>query len=460
MSDSEINYPDVFGYITDVERYHVGPVQVALATRPRNVQAGRQFEVILLIQNATDAKVDVTVSLEAPSKDHEGKKGRFISSTQKLVVSVEPAEVGYALIPMSTMPDTAVGSDYMIGVDIKAKTLSKGKQVRAASGGGFFHIDKVNPANREKIEELKKLRFTSRKRGGLFSGNVLETPVSVLPGKIASPLDLKPGWVSLWTLDAQDDVELLLDKYGEIMRLRVLPALKKEAIYPLMVKKVHETFKKAGYPLKKPEVEAIARLLTLILDFATGKSGATNAGRYDVMTTLKNRERDKAKAQKARLIDDLAVETVLPYWAVGFMRLIAKDERVSHVPVKAIPHFLFDDLLKDAMIYGFKLVERDGGQDLGTEEEMEQFADLIIEKLSKRGEINFSYAYLPLVMAGLIVTDQVLMPDDKLGDIMQELRFLIDERYTEHNEDNDAVFDMATFILEQTLKKYGFLNNR
>lgn len=460
MSDQEVNYPDVFGYITDAERHNVGPVQVALATRPRNVQAGRQFEVIMLIQNATDSQVDVTITLDIPSKDHDGKKGRFITNSHKLVLSVEPAEVGYAMLPMSTMPDTAIGSDYMIGMDIKVKQITKGKHVRTGGGGGFFNIDKVAKPNREKIEDLKKLRFSTQKRSGLFSGNILETPISVMPGKIGSPLDLKPGWVSLWTLDAQDDVDLLLNKYGEIMRLRVLPALKKETIYPLVVRQIFDTFKKAGYSLTKPETQSIARLMTLILDFAGGKSGATNAGRYDVMTTLKNRERDKAKAQKARLIDDLAVDTVLPFWAIGFMRLIAKDERVSQVPVKAILHFLFDDLLKDAMIYGFNIVERDSGENLGTEEEMEQFSDLIISKLKKRGEVNFSYTYLPLVMGGVIVTDQILMEDDKIGDIMKELRFLVDERSNERDEDNEAVFSMATFILEQTLKKYGFLNNR
>ncbi|PJF26758.1 MAG: hypothetical protein CUN52_15400 [Phototrophicales bacterium] len=63
-------------------------------------------------------------------------------------------------------------------------------------------------------------------------------------------------------------------------------------------------------------------------------------------------------------------------------------------------------------------------------------------------------------MGGIIVTDQVLMHQEQLADVMKEMRTMVEEREAERNDDNDAVFRMAEFVLAQTLKKYGMLDNR
>lgn len=459
MADkSNMTYPDVFGYITDAERVTVGVVQVALATRPRIVQAGRQFEVIMLMQNASDSPADVTVTLQLPEKDHAGKKGRFITGQDKLVVGLGAAEVGYAMLPMSTMPDCAIGENYMIGMDIAVKVSNpKANRVRPNVGGALFNPKKVTEDVAQKIEELKKLKFSTQKRGFL-RGTAFETPITVMEGKLAKPPSLTPQWVSLWTLENQQDSELLLGKYEELLKLKVLPSLKKELVYPPILDKVRETFRKAGYPLSAIEASCVARLMTLILEFAHphSKHGSIVSGEFDVSGMFKMREKDK----KARILETSEVSIALPKWLQGYMKILAQDERMAGVAPKAIPHFLFDDLLADALSYAFRIVERDSGENLGSDEDMREFAQVIIEKLKTKGEMNFSYAYLPLVMGGIIVTDQVLMHQEQLADVMKEMRTMVEEREAERNDDNDAVFRMAEFVLAQTLKKYGMLDNR
>lgn len=459
MADkSNITYPDVFEYITDAERITVGVVQVALATRPRIVQAGRQFEVILLMQNASDSQADVTVTLQIPEKDHAGKKGRFIMGQDRLVVGLGPAEVGFAMLPMSTMPDCAIGENYMIGMDIVVKVSNpKANRVRPNSGGAVFNPKKATEEAQKHIEELRKLKFSTQKRGFLRS-TVIETPITVMEGKLAKPPSLNPQWVSLWTLENQQDSTILLDKYEEILKLKVLPSLKKEMIYPPILEKVKEVFRKAGYSLSPIEASCVARLMTLILEFAHphSKHGSLIAGEFDVSNMFKMREKDK----KARVLETAEIQTALPRWLQGYMKILVQDERMGGVAPKAIPHFLFDDLLADALGYAFRLVERDSGENLGSDEERAEFADDIIKKLKTKGEMNFSYAYLPLVLGGVIVTDMVLFHNEKLTDIMKEMRTMVEERESERDDTNEAVFRMSEFVLAQTLKKYGMLDNR
>ncbi len=449
-----VNYPDVFGYITDAERVNVGVVQVALATRPRIVQAGRPFEVIMLIQNASDSAVDVTVTLRPPEKDSSGHKGRFITGKTRLVVGMEPAEVGYAMIPLSSMPDTAVGNDYTVGMDIGVKVLEKkANRVRQADGGGRFNPERISPDARQQLEDLRKLTFSTQKRGGLLRGATgLQTPFSILAGKIGKPLNLTPGWVSLWTLDNQSDIEPLIEKYGELLRLKVLPVLKRQRLYPLLLAKTTETFKKAGYPLTDLEATIVARLLTLILEFAQSgdlvAQGGHAAGAYFVQSIL-----------TTKLLPGEERERHLPHWTMAFLQALAKDDRIARVPAKAIVHFAYKELVHDAIIYGLQMVERDTGESLGAVEEMEDYAQLVLKNLHTRDHMSFSYAYLPLVLAGVIVIDLVMMKDERLVDLLKEMRDLVENRRTEENEDTEAVFDMSRYILNLTLKKYGILDS-
>ena len=76
-------FPDVLGYITGGERINIGVVQIAPGVRPKIAQAGRPFEIALVIQNACDAKVDVTINLHLPKQ--------FAAKSSRIVVGLTPA---------------------------------------------------------------------------------------------------------------------------------------------------------------------------------------------------------------------------------------------------------------------------------------------------------------------------------------------------------------------------------
>jgi len=83
---------------------------------------------------------------------------------------------------------------------------------------------------------------------------------------------------------------------------------------------------------------------------------------------------------------------------------------------------------------------------------MKSYADAMIGRMLKPGEMNFSYTYLPLVLGGILVQDRVLLPDEKLKDILNELKDLLDHRAEEHTEDTDLIFELQTGLLPNRLE--------
>ena len=445
------NYPDVLRYITDEPPYATGVVEVSLALRPRIVRAGRPFEAIVLLQNMSESAIDVKVALQIPDKDAQGKKDRFLAKNANLVVELGEAEVGYVKLPMTTLPDTAIGNEYSIGIDIStSKPSDKPVRVRDGDSENLLNPTTLPEDMQNEIAELKKLKFSAQKRRKL-RGNTIEAQFSVLAGKVGSVLNLEPGWQSLWTLKDQNDEDLLISKFRNLIRDKTLPRLRRQLFYEPLRNTIEKRFEDAGYPLMNIEADAMARLLTLVIEY--GNATRTNqvaleAGHLHIEPRLKEKR--------------MAIEEVhpLPRWASTFLRAVAQDERIAAVPERAIPAFCFDDLLYDAMKYSFQEIEKVTGENLGTEEETDAYIDLVVQKLSSKGKMDISYAYMPLLMGGIVAFDKILLKDERLADVLGQFNFLLDDRKGEKTEDNALVFAMTQQIMEQTLRQYGALDNR
>ncbi|RMG80421.1 MAG: hypothetical protein D6712_18140, partial [Chloroflexi bacterium] len=262
------NFPDILGTITGGLRYNFGFVQAALAVRPRVVRAGRPFEAIILLQNVTDAPIDAQVVLKIPDRDAKRKKGRFVAKNRKLVVGLEAAEVGYVTLPINCLPDTAIGQDYRIGVDIKTRLVDKNtkpKRIRLPEGGGEVEMDILSNSLRGEIASLQSLAFDSMSQSIL--GSTVEVPFSVMSGRAGTLAELKAGWTSLWTIKDHLDDRLLLQRYYQTLKAMVLPNIRRKQSYEMLLRQTETAFSKAGFPLRPIEQFLVAKLLTLILEY-------------------------------------------------------------------------------------------------------------------------------------------------------------------------------------------------
>jgi hypothetical protein len=442
MADS-VNYPDVLGFLSGGQRANFGSAQVALAVRPRIARAGRPFEVLVFVQNASDGAIDVTMTLHLPSVDAKRQHDRFLTQTQRLVVTVQGAEVGYVVLPVTTLADTAVSDAYKIGVEVEVKALEKSSRIRANEGGGKFSVERLSGETKAALEALRPLTFhTVRAR------NRVEVPVTVMSGSVGKIADFTPGWVSLCKLGDFGDNRLLLHHYGPTVQVNALPRLKRTVFYQPLLDTTESRFAEAGYTLKNAEAAPIAKLLMLVLEYATPRFNAHGnmaARTFDVEVLL--------------MRDPLTVETppVLPHWFQAFLTLVEKDERAAALPTPVITRYLYEDLLRDAVDLGFDLVAEATGEDLGSAEEKVLYREQLIEALIRKTGLDFNRVYLPLIMGGLLINEQLTLANENPADLLRELEAAMDVRSRELSQIDQAIFSMTHTILARAGQRYGIV---
>lgn len=438
MSDSPVNYPDLLGYITGGERCNINVVQLALAVRPRVVRAGRPFEAILLVQNASDVDVDVTATLSLPEQDAKRQKDRFITKKNRLVVGLRPAEVGYVILPLSCLADTAVSEDYKIGMEVTVKPLKKPNRVRTTDGEVVLeHLRDEVKAN---LDDLKKLNFSTVKRFGLR--DVIEATFGVMPGRLGQIADLQPGWVSLWTRRDYVDKQHLWQQFGPVMLEKVLPRLKKAVVFEPLITATHERFEAAGYKLEPLEALFIAKMLTFILEMAMPEEQSVDYlgdGYFDVALALKKSD-----------------EPRLPRWANGMLHAIAQDEKNADVPEDLIVGSLYDELVLDAVPHAFAMIKTITGEDLGDASEVEEYAQHIVRALVDQGDMDFTHAYMPLMIGGVIIYDRIVQSTEDTSESLRGMHDVMVAREPERDESNDIVFKLTRQMVNRSLQKFGF----
>lgn len=446
MAESQPNYPDVLGSITGGARYTVNVAQVALAVRPRNVRAGRPFEVILVIQNTADVDIDVTATLQLP-QDAKKKPNRFIAKSERLVVGLRPAEVGYVALPVNCLPDTAISDSYKVGVSVDVKAQgNKPKRVRSNDGGGVVEPEYLNDEAVEKINDLKKLSYSTSRRG--FMGSVLEAPFNVLSAQIGQLADLKAQWVSLWKISDLRDDRLLLTRYAQPLQTILLPRLKRDILYTPLYQTTEDRFRQAGYALQPSEAHYITKLLVYVLEMAAPEENTTDRiydERLDVSLAIKRFQRGETD------------KPVLPAWCKGMLKAIDTNPSSAEQPAVALAGQVYDELLRDAMRFAFHLITTTTGEQMGSEEDITDYIEKWISKIqSGKASMSFSDVYLPLLLGGVIIYDRAILKTEKVGEMLTELSRHVKSRYAEVSADDEMVYRITEQIVDRAFQKFGY----
>lgn len=444
------NYPDVLGYITGGTRLDYGVLHAAAAVQPNPVNAGTPIDVTVILQNTTDAALEVLVVLNVPERDLTGRKGSFVAKVQRLAIGMQPSEVGVLKLPLLTQPGTAPGV-YLLSMQVTAKPTGKATRIRLPDGGGEFYMGAMNRQTQQKIEDLRVLQFSGgvAAKRGLFGSStpVLETHVTLQPGGLGKILDRQGDYQPLWQRrDLKEDPMLLLGRHREALMTHVLPSLDRTRLLEPLTKRTEMVFKQAGYELKPIEASLIARVLVRVLEYAC--IGQLSYGRkftprpeYEVAALLEKPD----TASPANL-----------FWLQDLLALLEEDERTARFTSRFIPEKCYNGLLRDGFFYALGEVEAAQGLSFGNHEELEKIAEEWMTKLDL-ASMNFADVYLPLVLAGAVIFDDVLLPDENLKELLGQLEELREERAAEYNEANAALFDMLRDIYSKAARKYGLL---
>ncbi len=444
MIDSA-NYPDILGLITGGERLNLDSVQIAVATRPRFVRAGRPFEILLLVQNAVDTDVDITMTLHMPSVDAKKQKDRFIIQTQRVVVGVKPAEVGYALLTATTLPDVAISDAYQLGVEVSVKMMGKGERIRSASGGGKVPLEHLSTATAEMIEGLQGLTYHTKKRR---MGNIIDVPFTLMSGTMGKMTDFAPGWVSLSRLSNYGDPRYFLHQYSTRLQVETLPNLKRALMLKPLIEATKQRFSESGFPLHDTEAILIGKLMTLILEYASPKKTAHGNMAARLFNIAAMIERDPF---------DLEKQPYIPHWFRAFMRYAEEDERTFSHPAQLILGYLYEDVIADAMDHAFALVQEVSGENLGDDDDVRKYRERVVTALTEKKGLDFGLVYLPLVMGGMIINEAMLIDAENPADTINQIKKLLQDRIFDSSDADMPIFELASGILARIGQKHGVL---
>lgn len=449
MTNYTPNYPDILGYITQDKRQNIGVVQAALSVRPFAVKAGQPFEVILLLQNASDVGVEVLIKLNLPEKDKKNRARRFITKKTRIAVDMKPAEVGYVVLPASCLPDTALGAGYTVSMELSQTPNAKPNRIRMADGGGEIDFERIKPNIQQEIETLRNVQFSADGTRGLRS-KIIEAQFNVMPGGLGQVTEFQPRWVSLWSLRDYADERLLLGKHREALQTQMLPQLNRLNVFKPLLMQTQQRFAAVGFPLQDVEALFVAKLFVLILEFAEPEingHGILAAGDYSISTVLKH--------------DMIPDDFKAPFWFRGMLKLMESDERVAAVPHQVIPELLYIDLLRDVLTHAFRMVDTATGEKLGTPEEIAQHIQDIVSIFKTAGQegspqLSFVQAYMPLVLGGIVGFDRILMAGERVdGMLVNMLHVLMARKKQYLTEETELIFKMGELLIERAMAKYG-----
>ena len=423
MSDSQPdNLPDLLGAVTGGDRLSLDVMQCALGVRPSSISAGKPFEAILLLQNASDVNVDVTAVVRLPEQDAKGKRNRFIVKRERLVVGLRPAEVGFMTLPLSSSPQTAVGSDYRLVMELSVKRMDNRKptRVRESEGGGFFVEAELSDTVQESLWNLQQMVFDTDRVGR----NGIGVTFSIKPATLGEVADFNPGWTSLWTMRDHVDEHILVDRVRDKLEL-VLPHVNRDTLFFPLLDHVQTAFREVGrYPLKAGEAVFITKALVLALE------------------------------QGVPDLEDSSLETARPDWFLRLCRILFDRPDATKNTPYLFTEPIFDDLLRDAMRLSLTMIHTVTGEGFDEDAEREDYIGTIMTLLDGGG-LDFSRVYLPLVLGGLIANTRVVMPHEVPRETIWLLHKARDERLYEKDSDSAPVFDLTEQLLDRALNQTG-----
>ncbi len=443
------NYPDILGYITDDQAATFGVVQAALAVRPPVVRAGKPFGVIMLLQNTSDAPVNITTRINLPAKDNDGKPDRLICRQPRIELTLRPAEVGYLTFPVLTLADTTPAKGYKLAVDLQAEVQGKPRRIRHPDPQAEVNLDYYFFLTEEttlRLIALKMLNYSFNKTRGIVSAG-LETSVGIAQPKPAPKYEVKPGWVSLWALDTSSDARPLLERYGDTLLTEFLPRLDYvqlyKALFPLNKQRILSV-----YPAQNTEIHYITKVMVALLHQAYHRPEQYDYPGQEMYTV-------SSLLRRGWPTDGSPIP--LPHWCLGILPMIGIDPQILVKPELAFTGALYEPLLRDAIEHGFRLVSAATRRQLGTPDELRKYTQFLLKNLHHpQKQLTFDTLYVPLVLGGVVISEDIPLPKEAPLDILHKLMALYSERAkTERNPQTERAFQLADETTNWAVRRYS-----
>lgn len=372
-------YPDVLGDLVDArQRFEVNGVQYVMALEPPAIAPGEATSLRVWLQSCWDMPLQVAITLYLPTQPPTA----FSIIQEQTDVPLEPAEVGELTIPIATSADLLPG-DYLLSTTLGVHFETRGLYVRSQKSEGQLGDTLLSFHTGMALAATMGLGFVA----GTQPEQDLSLHVEGEPQPGPAP-DLTPTFLSHWTV-ADLPIQGKARRYVNEQRLYLQPQLTRQALYLSFLQESQERFREAGLPLHIGEAIVLAKVLT-----------------YSTEYFLKHPNRQDA--------------VLVPAYTLAYRYNLPVND-----PVFLIARADYPRLVRLAISLSFGLLRQRLGRDVWTKVEQLAVADLVTERMTQGGTLPAEFLYLPLLLGGLLINDQVQMPGENPA---QSLRLLAQAR--------------------------------
>lgn len=404
-------YPDVLGQITGGPRINMDGLEIALGIYPKLAYLNQPMELVLVMQNMIDAEMQLKMALRTPNEDPNGNVVIIEMAKSSVGLTLAPGEVGVFRMPVVARPPTQPTDEIPIRVAIRYR-IGEGRRLRPPGGGAPPSVLSVSPF---KLQVLREIDFIAHKWNE--STDILMVNFGVAPKTL--PIDdiPKPRYETLWSQEGlRQEIRLVRAQYDEAMEIANPGAL--GALYPAMLDAVTERFANRGMPLHPGEAMAIAKMMCYTVEDAPTREP-------DVM------------------LEDTR-------WFRSLCHVLAANPELLDEPREFIlSNRVFDGIIYDAILMGFRIVESKTDEDMGNQAEQINYANRFMQWFSGHGDADLTYVYLPLVLGGLGIARLVRGGiSENPWDISDQLTEAQQGRIDLLSSDNVIIFDMMDSMLD------------
>lgn len=404
-------YPDVLGAIAGTLRVAIGGVlQAAVGIFPRSAYLNQPVEMIFLLQSMIDQSMDVKVTLTLPTKAADGTPVMLSAPRKQMSVTLSGGEVGVMRLPIVALLPSQPADDVQIEATIHYRSRA-GQQVRPPTRGAPPSALAVSPF---KLQVLRDVEWVEHPHD--LAPEIVVVSFDINPKRM--PLQqqtLKPTYEALWTKEQMREERRNISEQMDEARLLSTNFLR-EAIYDSLYRMVDDTYAVRGLPLHPGEATAITKMLTYTLD------------------------------DYARLDPSFKIEE--QRWFQVLCQTLAHDPQVSDwSPSEIVTHYLFEAVIYDAILLAFTVIRARVRANLGDRAERVSYADKVMRWLAGQAPPDLVFIYLPLVLGGVVVNDQVTWQGDDPWRMISRLREAYRGRVRLVEGDAMEIFDMLDKLL-------------
>ncbi len=393
-------YPDVLGNLVEArQRLEVNGVHYVAALRPPAVAPGQTTALHIWLQSCWDVPVEVALSVRLPA--HPAPVLSVIQSQTD--VPLEAAEVGEVAIPIACAPTAAPG-DYTVALSVAAGYKNRGLYVRSQKNKGQLGETALAFTIGLDLAATCGVGFMARTCPELALKLHIDGPAETPAGD-----DLTPTYVSHWTVE---DLPLRgkAQQYVNDQRMYILPRLLRQPLYLAAMEESQARLRDAGLPLNIGEALFLAKILTFAGEYFLGRPDRQDA-------------------------------VLVPAYMLAFRYNLPVSD-----PIMLIARAGYARLVRLAASLSFGLLRQRLGRDPWSMEEQLAVTDLLADRVERGGELPAEFLYLPLLLGGLLVANQVLMPGENPAQSLGLLAKARQQRASELAENPELIA-----ILDQLL---------